>query len=71
MILERIANADNVGAIFRNAMAFGVDAVLLGPDCSDPLYRKAIRTSMAAHSPSPSRTSSRGRTGFGNCGAPD
>ena len=47
-ILERIANADNVGAIFRNAMAFGVDAVLLGPDCSDPLYRKAIRTSMAA-----------------------
>ena len=48
VILERIANADNVGAIFRNAMAFGVDAVLLGPDCSDPLYRKAIRTSMAA-----------------------
>jgi tRNA G18 (ribose-2'-O)-methylase SpoU len=47
-ILERIANADNVGAIFRNAMAFGVDAVLLGPDCSDPLYRKAIRTSMSA-----------------------
>jgi len=47
-VLERIGNADNVGAIFRNAMAFGVDAVLLGPDCSDPLYRKAIRTSMSA-----------------------
>lgn len=48
VILERVGNADNVGAIFRNAMAFGVDAVLLGPDCVDPLYRKAIRTSMAA-----------------------
>ena len=48
VVLERVANADNVGAIFRNAMAFGVDAVLLGPDCTDPLYRKAIRTSMAA-----------------------
>jgi len=48
VVLERIANADNVGAIFRNAMAFGVDGVLLGPDCTDPLYRKAIRTSMAA-----------------------
>jgi tRNA G18 (ribose-2'-O)-methylase SpoU len=48
VILEGVANADNVGAIFRNAAAFGVDAVLLGPDCADPLYRKAIRTSMAA-----------------------
>ena len=48
VILERIANPDNVGAIFRSAAAFDVDAVLLGPDCADPLYRKAIRTSMAA-----------------------
>ena len=48
VILERVGNADNVGAIFRNAAAFGVDAVLLGPDCADPLYRKAVRTSMAA-----------------------
>ena len=48
VVLERVANTDNVGAIFRNAAAFGVDAVLLGPDCADPLYRKAIRTSMAA-----------------------
>ena len=46
--LERVGNADNIGAIFRNAAAFGADAVLLGPDCADPLYRKAIRTSMAA-----------------------
>ena len=48
VVLERVANADNVGAIFRNAAAFGVDAVLLGAGCADPLYRKAIRTSMAA-----------------------
>jgi tRNA G18 (ribose-2'-O)-methylase SpoU len=48
VVLERVGNADNVGAVFRNAAAFGVDAVLLGPDCADPLYRKAIRTSMAA-----------------------
>jgi tRNA G18 (ribose-2'-O)-methylase SpoU len=46
--LERVGNADNVGGLFRNAAAFGADAVLLGPDCVDPLYRKAIRTSMAA-----------------------
>jgi len=47
-ILEHVSNADNVGGIFRNAAAFGVDAVLLGPACTDPLYRKAIRTSMGA-----------------------
>ena len=47
-ILERISNVDNVGSIFRNAAAFGVNGVLLGSDCADPLYRKAIRTSMAA-----------------------
>ena len=48
VVLERISNADNIGGIFRNAAAFAVDGVLLGPDCVDPLYRKAIRTSMAA-----------------------
>ena len=48
VVLERISNADNVGGIFRNAAAFGAGAVLLGPACADPLYRKAIRTSMAA-----------------------
>lgn len=47
LVLERVANADNVGGIFRNAAAFGA-AVLLGPACTDPLYRKAIRTSMGA-----------------------
>jgi tRNA G18 (ribose-2'-O)-methylase SpoU len=48
VVVERVANADNVGAIFRHAAAFGVDGVLLDPTCTDPLYRKAIRTSMGA-----------------------
>ena len=46
--LEGIGNPDNVGGIFRNAAAFGVDGVLLDPTSGDPLYRKAIRTSMGA-----------------------
>ena len=48
VVLERVGNVDNVGSIFRNAAAFGVDGVLLQGDCADPLYRKAIRTSMGA-----------------------
>src|SRR5262245_24605078 len=48
VVLERVGNADNIGSIFRHAAAFAADAVLLGPACSDPLYRKAIRTSMGA-----------------------
>jgi tRNA G18 (ribose-2'-O)-methylase SpoU len=48
VVLERVANADNVGGIFRGAAALGAGAILLGPACADPLYRKAIRTSMGA-----------------------
>ncbi len=44
--LEQVANPENVGNVFRNAMAFGADAVLLSRDCADPLYRKAVRVSM-------------------------
>ena len=44
--LERVGDADNVGSVFRSASAFGVGAVLLEQRCADPLYRKAIRTSM-------------------------
>ncbi len=46
LALEQLTNPDNVGGLFRNAMAFGVGAVLLDPRCSDPLYRKAVRVSM-------------------------
>ena len=48
LVLEGVNNPDNVGGLFRTAAAFGVDLVVLGPSCGDPLYRKAIRTSMAA-----------------------
>ena len=45
-VLENVMNPTNVGAIFRSAAALGMDAVLLTPACSDPLYRRAIRVSM-------------------------
>jgi tRNA G18 (ribose-2'-O)-methylase SpoU len=48
LVLFGIGNHDNMGGIFRNAAAFGADAVLLAPDCCDPLYRKAIRVSVGA-----------------------
>jgi tRNA G18 (ribose-2'-O)-methylase SpoU len=46
--LVGIANHDNMGGLFRNAAAFGADAVLLDDGCCDPLYRKAIRVSVGA-----------------------
>jgi tRNA G18 (ribose-2'-O)-methylase SpoU len=46
VVAEQIANADNMGGLFRNAMAFGAGAVLLSPRCCDPLYRKAVRVSI-------------------------
>ena len=45
-VLEDVMNPTNVGAIFRSAAALGMDAVLLTPSCSDPLYRRAVRVSM-------------------------
>ena len=48
VVLVGIANHDNMGSIFRNAAAFGADAVLLDATCCDPLYRKAIRVSVGA-----------------------
>ena len=44
--LVGLANHDNVGGIFRNAAAFGANAILLDPETCDPLYRKAIRVSV-------------------------
>jgi tRNA G18 (ribose-2'-O)-methylase SpoU len=48
LVLCGIANHDNMGGIFRNAAAFGVDGVILDSDCCDPLYRKAIRVAVGA-----------------------
>ena len=48
LALEGVGNPDNVGGLFRTAAAFGVDGVLLDGTSGDPLYRKAIRTSMGA-----------------------
>ncbi|HVF75569.1 MAG TPA: RNA methyltransferase [Acidimicrobiales bacterium] len=45
-VLEGINDTENMGALFRNAAAFGLDAVLLTADCCDPLYRRAVRVSM-------------------------
>ncbi len=45
-ILENVVNPTNVGAIFRSAAALNIDALLLTPACSNPLYRRAIRVSM-------------------------
>ena len=45
-VLENIMNPTNVGAIFRSAAALNMDAVLLTPGCSNPLYRRSARVSM-------------------------
>ena len=45
-VLEGVNDHENLGALFRNAAALGADAVLLGPRCSDPLYRRSVRVSM-------------------------
>ena len=48
MVCEEIVDHTNVGAILRNAAGLGWDGVLLAPRCADPLYRRAIKTSMGA-----------------------
>lgn len=48
VVLVGISNHDNIGSIFRNAAAFGANAVFLDTTCCDPLYRKAIRVSVGA-----------------------
>lgn len=45
-VLEGLNDFENLGALFRNAAAFGVDAVLLDRRCADPLYRRSVRVSM-------------------------
>ncbi|MBY8852408.1 helix-turn-helix domain-containing protein [Saccharothrix sp. MB29] len=45
-VLEGVGDHENLGSLFRNAAALGVDGVVLGPGCSDPLYRRSVRVSM-------------------------
>jgi len=48
VVLEDLVDHGNVGAIFRCAAAFGIDAVIVSPRCADPLYRRAVKVSMGA-----------------------
>lgn len=45
-VLEGVNDHENIGSIFRNAAGLGVDAVLFGTGCADPLYRRCVRVSM-------------------------
>lgn len=46
LVAEGVTDHENLGALFRNAAAFGVDAVLLDRRCADPLYRRSVRVSL-------------------------
>jgi tRNA G18 (ribose-2'-O)-methylase SpoU len=46
VVLEGVNDHENLGSIFRNAAGLGVDGILFGPRCSDPLYRRSVRVSM-------------------------
>jgi len=48
VVLEDLVDHTNVGAVFRNAAALGIDAVLVSPECADPLYRRSVKVSMGA-----------------------
>jgi tRNA G18 (ribose-2'-O)-methylase SpoU len=48
VVLEDIVDHTNVGAIFRAAAGLGIDAILVTPECADPLYRRSIRVSMGS-----------------------
>ncbi|WP_181784149.1 TrmH family RNA methyltransferase, partial [Pseudonocardia pini] len=59
-VCEAVNDHENLGSLFRNAAALGVDGILLGPRCADPLYRRSVRVSMGhvlrvpfAHLPDP------------------
>ena len=45
-VLEGVGDHENLGALFRNAAALGIGAILLADGCADPLYRRSVRVSM-------------------------
>ena len=47
-VLEGLTDHANLGAVYRSAAALGMDAILLSPDCADPLYRRSVKVSMGA-----------------------
>ncbi|MFH9608757.1 TrmH family RNA methyltransferase [Streptomyces sp. NPDC017448] len=47
-VMESVNDHTNIGAVFRSAAALGMDAVLLSPNCADPLYRRSVKVSMGA-----------------------
>src|SRR5262249_32304599 len=47
-VREAVTDHTNIAAIFRSAAALGMDAMLLSPDCADPLYRRSVKVSMGA-----------------------
>lgn len=48
LVLENLVDHTNVGLIFRSAAGLGIDAVLVSPQCADPLYRRSVKVSMGA-----------------------
>lgn len=72
VVVEGVNDQENLGAIFRNAAAFGAGAVLLSPTCADPLYRRSVRVSLghvlrvpfARLQPWPASLSKLGQAGF-------
>jgi tRNA G18 (ribose-2'-O)-methylase SpoU len=46
VVLDGLTDHENLGAVFRNAAAFGIAGALLSPTCADPLYRRSVRVSM-------------------------
>jgi len=68
LAVEGVNDHENMGALFRNASAFGAQAVLLDPSCCDPLYRRSVRVSMGAVMDVPFATFGHWPEGLGTIG---
>lgn len=67
VVLEGVNDHENLGSMFRNAAGLGVDAVLFGKGCADPLYRRSVRVSMGHVLRVPSRMWQSGHTTWMSC----